>query len=110
MTASHTAGPPQVALRRIADLPGPPARPLVGNLFQLRRDVIHQGIERWCRQYGSLFKFRIGRRQLVVVADHALIAEVLRDRPHGWRRTQQLQVVSREIGLKPGLFGSEGDA
>ena len=110
MTATHTVGPPQGGLRSIADLPGPPGRPLVGNLFQLKRDVIHQGVERWCEQYGSLFKFRIGRRQLLVVADHALIADVLRDRPHGWRRTQQLQVVSREMGLKPGLFGAEGEA
>ena len=110
MTATHTVGPPQGGLRRIADLPGPPGRPLVGNLFQLKRDVIHQGVERWCEQYGSLFKFRIGRRQLLVVADHALIADVLRDRPQGWRRTQQLQVVSREMGLKPGLFGAEGEA
>jgi cytochrome P450 len=109
MTASHTAGPTP-SLRRIADLPGPRGWPLVGNLFQLRRDVIHQGIEHWCERYGALFKFRIGRRQLVVVSDHALIADVLRDRPDGWRRTQQLQVISREMGLKPGLFGAEGDS
>ncbi len=110
MTAHDAASPPPSALRRIADLPGPPGWPWVGNLFQLKRDVIHQGVERWCERYGSLFRFRIGRRQLVVVSDHALINEVLRDRPQGWRRTQQLQVVSREMGLKPGLFGSEGDA
>jgi cytochrome P450 len=79
-------------------------------MFQLRRDVIHQGIERWCERYGALFRFRIGRRELVVVSDHALIADVLRDRPDGWRRTQTLQVISREMGLKPGLFGAEGDA
>ena len=110
MTASHAAGPPQGGLRHIADLPGPRGWPVVGNLFQLRRDVIHQGVERWCEQYGSLFRFRIGRRQLLVLSDHALITDVLRDRPHGWRRTQQLQVVAREMGLKPGLFGAEGDA
>jgi len=110
MTASDAAAPQAGAVRRIADLPGPRGWPLVGNLFQLRRDVIHQGIERWCQRYGSLFKFRIGRRQLVVVADHALIADALRDRPQGWRRTQQLLVISLEMGLKPGLFGSEGEA
>jgi cytochrome P450 len=108
MTASLPAGPG--AVLRIADLPGPRGWPLVGNLFQLRRDVIHQGVERWCRRYGSLFRFRIGRRELVVVSDHALINDVLRDRPDGWRRTETLQVVSREMGLKPGLFGAEGEA
>lgn len=108
MSASDTATTPP--LRDVADLPGPRGWPVVGSLFQLRRDVIHQGIERWCERYGALFKLRLGKRQLVVVSDHALIAEVLRDRPQGWRRTQQLQVVSREMGLKPGLFGAEGDA
>jgi cytochrome P450 len=110
MTVTHAAGPPSGAVRRIDDLPGPRGWPLVGSLFQLRRDVIHQDIERWCQRYGALYKFRIGRRRLVVVSDHALIAEVLRDRPLGWRRTQQLQAVAREMGLKPGLFGSEGEA
>lgn len=109
MSASHTAGPP-LSSRRIADLPGPRGWPLVGNLFQLRREVIHQGVERWARQYGALFSLRIGRQRLVVVSDHALINEVLRDRPQGWRRTQTLQRIGLEMGLKPGLFGSEGDA
>jgi len=110
MSASDAASPPPAALRGIADLPGPRGWPLVGNLFQLRRDVIHQGIERWCRRYGGLFKFRIARRTLVVVSDHALINDVLRDRPQGWRRTQTLQAIGLEMGLKPGLFGAEGDA
>jgi len=109
MTALNAAGPP-ASLRRIADLPCPRGWPLVGNLFQLRREVIHQGVERWARQYGALFRMRIGRQQLVVVSDHALINEVLRDRPQGWRRTQTLQRIGLEMGLKPGLFGSEGDA
>jgi cytochrome P450 len=110
MTVSDAASPPPAALRGIADLPGPSGWPVVGNLFQLRRDVIHQGIERWCQLYGTLFKFRIGKRQLVVVSDHTLIAEVLRDRPQGWRRTRQLQTVGLEMGLKPGVFGAEGEA
>jgi cytochrome P450 len=109
MTPSRTAGPTPT-IRRIADLPGPRGWPLVGNLLQLRRDVIHRDVERWCGRYGTLFKLRLGRRRLVVLSDHALIAEVLRDRPDGWRRTQTLQQVAREMGLKPGLFGAEGDA
>jgi cytochrome P450 len=110
MSASLPVRPPSGTVRRIADLPGPRGWPLVGSLFQLRRDVIHQDVERWCERYGSLFRFRIGPRELVVLSDHALIAEVLRDRPDGWRRTQKLQQISREMGLKPGLFGAEGDA
>ena len=98
------------AARGLDDLPGPRGLPLVGNLFQVHRATIHRSVERWCREFGPLFSFRIGARRIVVLADHERIAAVLRDRPDGWRRTQQLQVISREMGLTPGLFGSEGDA
>ncbi|HSW24694.1 MAG TPA: cytochrome P450, partial [Burkholderiaceae bacterium] len=82
----------------------------MGNLFQVNRATIHQSVERWCREFGPAFTFRIGGRRIVVMADHEHIAAVLRDRPEGWRRSQQLQAIGREMGLTPGLFGSEGDA
>jgi cytochrome P450 len=98
------------AATTIAELPGPRGWPIVGNLFQMRRDVVHRSVEAWCREFGPLFRFRVGPQTIVVLADHARIAEVLRDRPDGWRRTQKLQNIGREMGLKPGLFGSEGEA
>jgi len=98
------------ALRRLDDLPHPRGLPLVGNLLQLRRATIHRSVERWCRELGPQFTFRIGPRRILVLADHDKIAAVLRDRPDGWRRTQQLQTIGREMGMTPGVFGSEGDA
>ena len=106
--APALAAPP--GLRRIDDLPGPRGLPLVGNLFQLRQANMHQGVERWCREFGPLFAFRAVRQRIVVLADHELIGEVLRDRPDGWRRSARLQQVGREMGLTPGLFGAEGEA
>src|SRR5262252_5658436 len=108
-TTSLTAEPPQ-PMRQIADLPGPRGLPWIGNLLQLQRATIHRSVERWCDEFGPLFKFRIGRRRIVVLADHERIAAALRDRPDGWRRTQQLQQVGREMGLLPGVFGAEGDS
>lgn len=99
-----------MALRSIHSLPGPRGWPVVGSLFQLRPATVHQGVERWARRYGPVFRFRVGPRQLLVLADHAEIAAVLRDRPEGWRRSSQLQAIGHEMGLTPGLFGSEGDA
>lgn len=98
------------ALRSLDDLPRPRGWPLLGNLPQLRKATIHRRVERWCRELGPAFTFRVGRQRLLVLADHELIAAALRDRPDGWRRTQQLQVIGREMGLTPGLFGSEGEA
>lgn len=97
-------------VREIADLPGPRGLPVVGSLFQLHRPVIHQDIERWVRQYGELFRVRMGSRELVVVADHEMLASILRDRPDRFRRSPQTVVIGQEMGLMPGVFGSEGDA
>jgi len=109
-TAASTRPTSTPAPKRIADLPAPRGWPLVGNAFQLQRATIHRSVEQWCRELGPLFQFRVGARRIVVLADHARIATVLRDRPDGWRRTQQLQMISREMGLTPGVFGSEGEA
>ena len=97
-------------MRQIADLPGPSGLPLLGNLLQVTRDRIHQDVERWAREHGPLFRFSFGRRRVLGVADHELLNALLRDRPDGFRRTRQLELISREMGLTPGLFGSNGEA
>jgi len=96
-------------VREIADLPGPRGLPVVGNLFQVHRPVIHQNIERWVRQYGELFRMRLGQRDMVVIADHEVLTSLLRERPGRFRRSSQTQLVGREMGLPSGLFGAEGE-
>lgn len=98
------------ALRDIDGLPGPPGWPLVGNLFQVERAHVHRHVEGWARQYGALFRFQLGKRRFIGVADHELVQTVLRDRPDGYRRTKRFEQVGREMGLAPGVFGSNGDA
>ncbi len=100
---------PWPAATRIQDLPGPRGWPVVGNLFQLPRSSMHLQVEAWCREFGPLFTFRALGRRAVVLNDAERTAELLRDRPDGWRRTRQLAEVALELGLKPGLFGAEGD-
>lgn len=97
-------------LRHINDLPGPAPWPLVGNLPQIRVLRIHQDVEAWARQYGPLFKMTFGRTPLLVVADHALVSAVLRDRPDGFRRPAITATVSDEMGGRPGVFMAEGAA
>ena len=107
---SQLPGAPNAAWRNIGDLPGPRGWPLVGNLFQLDRARVHQTVEQWCGQYGPLFQMKLGATRFVVVAHHEAIAAVLRDRPDGFRRPPRLEVVWREMGLAPGVFGANGDA
>ena len=99
---------PDAHLRRIASLPGPFALPLLGNVLQITPTRIHQDIERWSRRHGTLFRVRFGSRQVLVLADHELIAGVLRDRPDGFRRPRISADVALEMGGAPGLFMAEG--
>ncbi len=96
-------------LREPHELPGPRGWPWLGNLPQVRPAHVHRQVEAWAREHGPLFRFRFGARRFVGVADHALIAQVLRDRPDGFRRTERLEAIGREMGLAPGVFGSNGE-
>jgi cytochrome P450 len=97
-------------LRRIDELPGPRGLPLLGNVHQVKVARIHQDVEAWGREHGPLFRLRFGRRDTLVVTDHELIATLLKDRPDGFRRSSRSTQVGLEMGLKPGVFGAEGQA
>jgi cytochrome P450 len=95
--------------RRFEDLPGPRGWPVVGNALQVERTHIHQDVEAWARQYGPVFRMHLGRRPVLVVSDHEVIAGVMRDRPEGFRRPATLETVVRELGNAPGVFVAEGE-
>jgi len=98
------------ALREIADLPGPRGWPIVGNALQIERNRLHRNVEAWGREFGPLFRFRLGRRTLLVLSDHEAQMVVLRDRPEGFRRTRHLETIGIEMGLTPGVFAANGEA
>ena len=97
-------------VREIDDLPSPPGLPFFGNLLQVDRARIHQQVERWVPQYGPYFRFQLGNRRILAIADHAAMGALLRDRPDGFRRTKKLAEISAEIGSAVGVFGAEGEA
>lgn len=97
-------------LRQFEDLPGPRGVPVFGNALQIDTSRMHLQLEAWCREFGPLFKLRLGKRKVVVVGDHEVVAAILRDRPDGFRRTTRLDEIWTEMGLVPGVFGANGDA
>lgn len=99
---------PNLAPRQLKDLPGPRAWPIVGNLLQITPERVHLDVERWAGQYGRLFRIRFGRKPVLVVADHQVVAAVLRERPEVFRRPATTTQVSLEMGGTPGLFLAEG--
>lgn len=90
--------------RRFADLPGPRGLPLVGNALAIDKPRYHQQLADYAERYGPYFRLRIGKRKLLVVADHAVIGSVLRERPEGFRRPNLHGEVVREMGFEDGLF------
>ncbi|MEK8034603.1 cytochrome P450 [Ideonella sp. DXS29W] len=103
---SSDLAPP--ALRRIADLPGPRGVPLLGNLWQIDRDRLHQQAEAWAHRYGEVYQMRLGARRFLVLSNPEAIAALLRDRPDGFKRTDRLSATARELGFH-GLFSANGD-
>jgi cytochrome P450 len=105
-TTVASTSPP--ALRQIKDLPGPPARPLVGNALQVKVDRIHLDMEQWCQRYGPLFRVYLGRTPLLVVANHQTVSALLRNRPDGFRRPSVTARISSELGGLSNVFMAEG--
>ena len=101
-----SVAPPE--LRSIADLPGPKGRPLVGNIRDINRRPLHQALEDWSRQFGTMYRFRIMRKTILATSDRELIASLLRDRPDAMRRSSRTAEMLNEVGTR-GLFTAEGE-
>ena len=95
-------------VRRIAELPGPSGLPVVGNAHQVRLAALHQDLERWQREYGDFYRFRIWSREFVVVGDPQVVSEALRDRPATFGRTERVVSIAQELHFG-GLFASNGE-
>src|SRR5258708_33975511 len=95
----------EAPLREISDLPGPPGLPVLGNALQIPSGQVHLAVEGWQRKYGDYFRFSIGPRSFLAVADPEAIAARLRDRPAGFQRTDRLNRTAREMGFG-GVFSA----
>jgi len=105
---SNMTFPATQAVRGLADLPGPRSLPWLGNLHQMDRTRVHQDMEEWSRQYGTLFRVSVPGATMLVVADPELIKQALCARPETFRRPRVTADVSAEIGGIPGVFLAEG--
>ena len=108
-TAPEAAAAAPRPLRNAADLPGPRGIPIFGNALQIETSRFHHQLAEWADQFGPTYKLRFGPRLAIVVGDHEVVAQTLRDRPDGFRRTARLEDIGAEMGLQTNVFGSNGD-
>ena len=57
---THAPDGAAAAKRTIDDLSGPRGWPVVGNLFQLDLARLHEVLEGWAKDYGPLYRYRLG--------------------------------------------------
>ena len=98
----------QPKLASVSSLDGPAGLPLVGNLLQINFSSFHTRLEQWCERFGPIFRFRLGPRNFVVIADADTVLHMFRDRPDTFRRISTIETAAAEMGLL-GVFAAEGE-
>lgn len=93
----------------VRELPGPPGIPILGNLPWMAPSRLHHVLDRWCAEYGPLYRVSVPGRSIVVVSDPELNRDILRRRPEDFRRQSTIESIMDEMGSN-GLFSLEGDA
>jgi cytochrome P450/nitrite reductase/ring-hydroxylating ferredoxin subunit len=99
----------EAAGRRLEDLPGPRALPLIGNALEFDPKSFHILLEDWARDHGDMYQFSLGPDRAMAIARPELIADVLRRRPDTFSRHKSNAPVFAELGV-PGVFTAEGEA
>ena len=92
----------------LAELPGPKGLPLLGNLLQLDLKQLHRVLERWSDEFGTLYKFDLGPRPVIVATEPETVQTVLRNRPKLYRRLGTIETVFKEMGIT-GVFSAESE-
>ncbi|WHP29397.1 cytochrome P450 [Trabulsiella odontotermitis] len=95
-------------MRKLSQLPAPPEKGLLGHVYFLKKGNIHRQMMEWQRDYGSLYRLRAGLKKALVITDVDLIREILKARPHDFRRISNIEAVFEEAGMN-GVFSSEGE-
>jgi cytochrome P450 len=86
--------------------PGPPGRPLVGNLFDFSQDRMHQFVQ-LRNAYGDVVRLKVGPRVLHLVSHPDLIKYVLQDNNRNYTKGRGLEKARPLLGR--GLLTSEGE-
>jgi cytochrome P450 len=90
----------------IPTAPGPAGLPLVGSLFEIRRDSVGF-LARSAGEYGDSVRFRVGRHPVFFFRHPDQVKDVLVTRQHAFKKGRGLQWAKNFLG--EGLLTSEGE-
>jgi cytochrome P450 len=90
------------------DLKGPKGLPIIGSIHKIELENMHNQLEDWADEYGKVYKLILGPSKLTVITDPSINQEILKERPHKFRRMTKMDEVMREIGVH-GVFNAEGE-
>lgn len=90
--------------------PGPPGKPLVGNLPDIPPKHSWLKFKEWADRYGPLFRLNIAGREHYVVSTQKIADELLRERGNIYSSREQLPAAAKLLGddLRP-LFWPHND-
>ncbi|EKG10438.1 Cytochrome P450 [Macrophomina phaseolina MS6] len=77
--------------------PGPPTRPLIGNLHQLPKTGAHYKFTEWARTYGGIFSLKLGPATAVVITDRRLVKQLLDKKGNVYSNRPQSYVANELI-------------
>lgn len=98
----------QSKICQIKNLPSPKGHFLLGHLPRFKKDAKHLVLENWIKECGDLFKINFVGKEIVVSARPSINKEILKQRPHNFRRFSKIDEIFREIGIV-GVFNVEGE-
>ncbi|SFT43884.1 Cytochrome P450 [Lishizhenia tianjinensis] len=90
------------------DLPGPKGKPIVGNMFEVDINNLHNQLSDWVDEYGDVFNLNLGLTNMLIVAKPSMIDYIQKNRPTLFRRMDKLNNVLKEEGIS-GVFNAEGE-
>tara|TARA_B100000809_G_scaffold251257_1_gene284584 strand:+ start:2081 stop:3481 length:1401 start_codon:yes stop_codon:yes gene_type:complete len=90
------------------ELKGPKGLPIIGSIHKVELDSLHIQLENWADEFGGVYKLVLGPSKFSIITDPDIAQEILKDRPHRYRRMTKMDDVLTESGLN-GVFNAEGE-
>lgn len=73
--------------------------PLLGNMHQLKPDQLHLLLEDWAKTYGEYYRIKVLNKDVVVVCQHELILQMLKNRLKPFNRPDNFVRTLKELKI-----------